>query len=262
MTAVKLWRWTLLFVNDQGDILHIKWFKSLAILTLFLLIFSLSASTYFYFLFINSTQESEELQKLLDSSEYQISELRKEKMTLLKSLLIAKSMNNTSSDHTKNKDLKETGSYSKKTEGKPRDPEKKTGAFENAGIQKTVKIEDLDFSRDSENSSFKLKFKLKNISPIPGPASGYIFMILKTHENNPDKWLVFPDTTKLTRGMPSNIKNGRYFSIKHFKNIIFDIPGNKDLKQIKTATLLVYEQTGKLLLEKNEPFNLSEVKKQ
>jgi hypothetical protein len=54
-------------------------------------------------------------------------------------------------------------------------------------------------------------------------------------------------------GRPSEIKNGRPFSITRFKTIRFKAPYQAGPEPFETATILVYASSGELLLEKRFP---------
>jgi hypothetical protein len=113
-------------------------------------------------------------------------------------------------------------------------------------------IDDFFALIEEDSNTLRVKYKIRNVRQRSKPVSGRTFMILKGEEEDQKNWLVFPEASMIS-GRPSQISNGRSFSITRFKTIRFKAPYQNGDKPFSTATILVYSTAGELLLEKNFP---------
>lgn len=113
-----------------------------------------------------------------------------------------------------------------------------------------LSIEDFQADFDSSRRLVRYSFLLKNKTSKNTPASGYIFLILKSERTEGDRWLADPQTT-LSNGVPQNFKDGDPFFISRHKIIAKDI---KAQHVYDSAAIFVFSDDGNLVLR--EVFNL------
>ena len=113
-------------------------------------------------------------------------------------------------------------------------------------------IDDFFALIEEDSNTLRIKYKIRNVSQSSKPVAGRTFMILKGKEEDQKNWLVLPEAS-MTLGKPSQINNGRSFSITRFKTIRFKAPYRNGDKPFSAATILVYSAAGELLLEKSFP---------
>ena len=100
-----------------------------------------------------------------------------------------------------------------------------------------------------EGSELKVNFRVVNLRELDNPIGGYIHMIAVGKDGySPSAW-TFPNE-KLRDGVPEDFRRGQLFLIQRFK----PIEGNFYLSEYadppSAIKVLVYNQTGTLLLEK------------
>ena len=111
-------------------------------------------------------------------------------------------------------------------------------------------IENFEANFDLSRQLFRYSFLLKNKTSKNAPASGYIFLILKSEGSGAERWLSDPQTN-LSNGVPQNFKYGDPFSITRHKVIAKDI----SIQHVyDSASIFVFSDDGKLVLR--EIFNL------
>jgi len=141
------------------------------------------------------------------------------------------------------------------THAKPSDAGKKEASAD-ATVVNTVtqsyslSIENFEANFDLSRKLFRYSFLLKNKTSKNTPASGYIFLILKSEGLGAERWLADPQTI-LSNGVPQNFKDGDPFSITRHKVIAKDI----SIQHVyDSASIFVFSDDGKLVLKEN--FNL------
>jgi hypothetical protein len=113
-----------------------------------------------------------------------------------------------------------------------------------------LSIENFEANFDLSRKLFRYSFLLKNKTSKNTPASGYIFLILKSEGSGAEHWLADPQTI-LSNGLPQNFKDGDPFSITRHKVIAKDI----SIQHVyDAASIFVFSDDGKLVLKEN--FNL------
>lgn len=113
-----------------------------------------------------------------------------------------------------------------------------------------LSIENFEANFDLSRKLFRYSFLLKNKTSKNTPASGYIFLILKSEGLGAERWLADPQTI-LSNGVPQNFKDGDPFSITRHKVIAKDI----SIQHVyDSASIFVFSDDGKLVLKEN--FNL------
>jgi hypothetical protein len=110
-----------------------------------------------------------------------------------------------------------------------------------------LSIENFRANFDLSRRLFRYSFLLKNNTSKNTPASGYIFLILKSEGSGAEHWLADPQTA-LPNGVPQNFKDGDPFSITRHKVI----EKNISIKHVyDSASIFVFSDDGKLVLKEN-----------
>ena len=113
-----------------------------------------------------------------------------------------------------------------------------------------LSIENFEANFDLSRKLFRYSFLLKNKTSKNAPASGYIFLILKSDGSGAERWLADPQTN-LSNGVPQNFRDGDPFAITRHKVIAKDI----SIQHVyDSASIFVFSDDGKLVLR--EIFNL------
>ena len=110
-----------------------------------------------------------------------------------------------------------------------------------------VDIKDLDIKK--EGSELTVNFRVVNLRELDNPIGGYIHMIAVGKDGySPSAW-TFPNE-ELRDGLPVDFRRGQLFLIQRYKPIEgnFYLPTTADPPS--SVKVLVYNQTGILLLEK------------
>ncbi|MGA3207174.1 MAG: hypothetical protein ABSE05_05070 [Syntrophales bacterium] len=141
------------------------------------------------------------------------------------------------------------------THTKPLDTGKSAASADSAPViavtqSYNLSIENFEANFDLSRKLFRYSFLLKNKTSKNAPASGYIFLILKSDGLGAEDWLADPQTN-LSNGVPQNFKEGDPFSITRHKVIAKDI----SIQHVYGyASIFVFSDDGKLVLK--EIFNL------
>ena len=113
-----------------------------------------------------------------------------------------------------------------------------------------LSIENFEADFDLSRKLFRYSFLLKNKTSKNAPASGYIFLILKSEGLGAERWTADPQTV-LSNGVPQHFKDGDHFSITRHKVIAKNI----SIQRVyDSASIFVFSDNGKLVLK--EDFNL------
>ncbi|MGD1152091.1 MAG: hypothetical protein ABR911_04360 [Syntrophales bacterium] len=157
--------------------------------------------------------------------------------------------------HNRTGSFKENIAANIGTHAKPSDAGKNEASAD-APVVNTVtqsynlSIENFEANFDVSRKLFRYSFLLKNKTSKNTPASGYIFLILKSEGLGAEHWLADPQTI-LSNGVPQNFKDGDPFSITRYKVIAKDI----SIQHVyDSASIFVFSDDGKLVLKEN--FNL------
>lgn len=117
-----------------------------------------------------------------------------------------------------------------------------TGSFEG------ITVEAAEIWPTPDGTSVKFQFSLRNIDPENRKIRGHTFVVLEAEEGSDEPARVSP-WTPLKDGRPSMFKRGQYFGIARFKYVKGRFPDMRDVQRFKTATIYVYSESGKLLVE-------------
>lgn len=111
--------------------------------------------------------------------------------------------------------------------------------------EKKVILRKFNIKRGKKSVLFS--FDILNKSDVK-PLSGYIFVLLKSHNMKPEKWVISP-YSKIDKSLPLNPENGQFFSISRFKPVEIKFPFT-NIFMYKNAEVLVFSSDGKLILKK------------
>ncbi len=107
-----------------------------------------------------------------------------------------------------------------------------------------------------EGARMNVEFKLVNMNPGETAVGGYIHLIAMGNDPNPPPEWTFP-RVQLEQGIPVNFRRGQLFLIQRFKPVqgrFFLAPDSEPPTALK---VLVYDQSGLLILERE--FEVSHV---
>jgi hypothetical protein len=157
--------------------------------------------------------------------------------------------------HNRTGSVKESITANIGTHAKPSDAGKSEAPVDATAVDTVTQsynlsIENFEANFDLSRKLFRYSFLLKNETSKNTPASGYIFLILKSEGLGAEHWLADPQTT-LSDGAPKNFKDGDPFSITRHKVIAKDI----FIQHVyDAAAIFAFSDDGKLVLKEN--FNL------
>jgi hypothetical protein len=251
-------KWTVLFIGAKGKVIPIKGFKAIVIVSALMLFVSLSAAVCSYFFYQREKGKNENLQSELSDKQRQVTSLRDKKDMIMARLVAAESkVTGSVNDHAIKKTSGKTAAGNTSVELKPKQMDTpKSGISETPETRGWIAIDAFRIYYDPESNTWSAQFKLINNRVNFQPISGYAFVILKPDEMNPERWRALP-SIDLIRGKPSPIENGHHFDISRYKILKLETQADTDLKEFVNATVVVYEKTGELLIEKTFALQLS-----
>jgi hypothetical protein len=232
-----------------------------------------SSAACFYYFYLHARQANGELQQSLEGMQRQIVELRREKEILMAQAVVSRTKTEKPPAQSESKPPEKAAEDRQKEIGKKEPPPEAKGARQSGpvltgtdgkaladsptdglpvapGHDSKVSAEELKVFHDADGGLFKAQFVLRNSRPDNHSISGYTAVILKKSDMPPDKWLPLP-SLKLVQGRPGGDKVGQYFSIARFKTVGFSVKSGTDPRQFDSATIYVFDENKKLLLEKN-----------
>lgn len=269
--------WTLLFVGKNGRLISIRNFKGLAIGCISTFIISIIASIILLFFHINNISEKKHLLNSLGTCRQELISLKNEKDLLAVRLVHAESK--TGKIFDKKNEKQKVKSIAKraldKKNSEPVDSKKKVRSGEkqpkknlkpvaaekntSPGKSDKIAIDNFVFLYNPGGNTLKIKFKIKNRGLKSKPVTGYYFVLLKGDKIESANWMSLPNSL-LVSGMPSEIKNGRYFSISNYKTIKFSLKNQNVSEEFNTAVLLIFNKEGNLLFSKEFPVKIKKKK--
>ncbi len=251
-------RWTVLFVDEQGETRTLPRFKGMVTMVVFLLLMLTAWSAVSYYLYRNARNRNDRILAANHRYREQLTTLQNENELLTARVVLLRSRLN---------DGAPTAPGDEETEAVEENIASDTSAEEDSGplpaadaendtdtpgdvTVPVVDVEDLVVSHDALNEAIWVTFILRKTDESEGPVSGRTFVILKGDQMDSSRWLTFPNVD-FSGGKPTRIRNGRYFSISRFNYVKFKAPYNDNPQRFRHATVLVYALDGRLLLEKH-----------
>lgn len=255
---------TLVLVGSQGEVISIKRFRGLAILTTCISIVALVAIIYLFFNTKGLTVENKELKESLSQLQEKFQYLRDENDILMARLVAISPEGGV--DPFETEDSKPEASSDAPTSNASMgqlDIEKMIQSIDKQSENKqftaqTIDVEDLAVVHETDTKTLQIRFNLRNIDPELKPVSGRTVLILKTDDQNQSNWLILPFVPTVA-GEPASTTTGRRFSISRFKTVKFSIAGQTNPQRFKNATVFVFSKTGDRLLEKDFKVDVKKV---
>jgi hypothetical protein len=258
--------WQLLFVDDHGKMVSFPWINKLAVLILATLLGFMVSTLVLLVLYAGHETDRAELKAKLDQSERNVKELRNEMDILLAKLVLTESKiaadpdavpvqeENHGAPPEKTPEKQEVSVKSPEEKAVPEQKETPPPPREK---EPRVVLGVTDFKIGPEAGTadvLKISFVIRNINRAVRTASGYIFIVLKQDENDPNTWFSVP-AVNLLDGHPQQIKEGQFFRISRFKTVKLRIRNQMAHHLLKTASVFVYDDQGDRIFEKNFPIS-------
>jgi hypothetical protein len=130
---------------------------------------------------------------------------------------------------------------------KPAEP-KKNNEPSDSGL--SVAIENFKISNSSGGNRLRIQFKIKNTSPNSQRVAGHAIVVLKGDQLKKSSWMAIPGMP-LVEGKPSGRHRGYAFEINYFRTMRFSTASPMYPDKYKIASVYVFANSGKLLLEQD-----------
>jgi hypothetical protein len=266
-------RWTLLFIGDHGNVITLKWFKSIVLAAGLLFFVAIGAVAVLIFMNKGILDENQGFRKRIENFQNKMETLRHEKEILMARLVLAESKikeNAPKSQHSQaelNTDDQitpesqpaskiETVEVNKKMPSVPEIIPPQPASLESRDTEPvfSVALESFKVSRVSGSANVNAEFRIKNTSPESQKVSGHAVVVLKGDDLPKHKWLVIP-AVDLVGDRPSG-KSGKRFSIQRFRTMRFTSRTPSDSGGFQTAAVYIFLKTGELVLQQDFPVRL------
>lgn len=289
-------RWQILFVDDHGKMVTIKWFKPLSVAVLSALLLSVILCITFFILFQSTKNNNQSYTSTIEKYKNQIEDIQTEKDILMAKLVIAESKLNSMGKEEASQ--KVTPPPTKKVKNKPKPPQKKKNNIPEKVSQKKINQAKLNTNKSNKD---KLKPDTINSEKINKDSTdtnvvddeiingveieNLIFshdpkidllrtkFIIKNISKESDAisgyiFVIFKPDEKINKdwftipsvglvsGKPAFPKRGQYFKINRFKTVHFKASRQKNPALYKKATIFVFNEDNDLLLRKTFPVNI------
>jgi hypothetical protein len=250
----------MLWVDDTGRLVTLRWFRPLGWIALLLLIAAVGTSVFSLLLYRQTDAESRVLQQHINDLQEQISTMRQEREGLSTRLAVAETRIQKLSETKPTVPPPDAPAQQPVSEvpgaesGAETEPVREEAPTVSAPLipSRVVAVEDYSVSRKPGQNILDFNFKLVNVDEKPGPVSGYSFVLLKTDSEESKNWLSLPHAS-LVDGRPTPVEKGRAFSIARFKTVSFSAVIERNVDLFTSTTILVFESEGELLFEKDYP---------
>jgi hypothetical protein len=261
-------RWTLLFIGDHGNVVTLKRFKAIVLVTAIVFFVAIGAVAFLIFMNKGTLEENQEYRKRIGNSQKQIEKLRHEKEILMARLVLAESkvkerlavdrqsqVEKKPADQTPQKSLTaskiETVKDNKKMPVVPEATQPKPVSLESRDTDPvfSAAVENFKISRELDSANLNAEFKIKNTSPGDQKLAGHAVVVLRGNDLPKHKWLVMP-AVGLVGDKPSG-RRGKKFSIQRFRTMNFASRAPNHSDEFRTAVVFVFSKTGELLLEQD-----------
>jgi len=266
-------RWTLLFIGDHGNVITLKWFKSIVLAAGLLFFVAIGAVAVLIFMNKGILDENQRFRNRFENIQNKIETLRHEKEILMARLVLAelKVKENAQKSQPSQAELNtddqitpesqtvskiETVEVNKKMPSVPETTLPQPAALESSDIGPvfSVAVENFKVSRVSGSANLNAEFKIKNTSADSQKISGHAVVVLKGNDLPKHKWLVIP-AVDLVGDKPSG-KRGKRFSIQRFRTMRFTSKTPGDSGEFQTAAVYIFIKTGELVLQQDFPIKL------
>ena len=266
-------RWTLLFIGDHGNVITLKWFKSIVLAAGVLFFVAIGAVAVLIFMNKAMLDENQGFRNRIENFQNKIEMLRHEKEILMARLVLAESKvkENAPKSQPSQAELNtddqitpesqtalkiETVEVNKKMPSVPETTPPQPASLESRDAEPvfSVAVENFKVSRVSGSANVNAEFRIKNTSPESQKVSGHAVVVLKGNDLPKHKWLVIP-AVDLVGERPSG-KRGKRFSIQRFRTMRFTSGTTGDSGEFQTAAVYIFLKTGELVLQQDFPVKL------
>jgi hypothetical protein len=114
-------------------------------------------------------------------------------------------------------------------------------------------VENIALTYDASVQMLKMRYRVKITDHLIEHITGRTIAILKPGAGERINWLTLPEMPLDPAGRPVHWQKGQLFSISHFRDIVFEAKSQRLATAFTRATILVFSETGKLLMEKDVP---------
>ena len=119
-------------------------------------------------------------------------------------------------------------------------------------MPRRVDIKNFETGHDPRQKILRVSFEVTNVSQSGDRVSGHVILIMKKDENNPAGWLVLP-RVNVANGRPDGKNRGKSFTISYYKKMRFKLAKQRNPNSFRLATVYVFSNNGRLMLEKQFP---------
>lgn len=116
-----------------------------------------------------------------------------------------------------------------------------------------LEVENIALTYDASIQMLKMRYRVKITDHLIEHITGRTIAILKPGAGERINWLTLPEMPLDPAGRPVHWQKGQLFSISHFRDIVFEAKSQQLATAFTLATILVFSETGNLLLEKDVP---------
>jgi len=259
-----------MMVSDDGEVRTARPNKGIRNLLLVLLAISLAAAAAFFFLWDRSRAENEQLRKTVAAYQGRLASMGVDKEEM--SALLAVYRPSTEPPAGTPEEIPpepETAPPDRSSPAPAPEPEagEETGpappvgapmaSYDDAApLVSPVGIEDFETTLGELSGALTVAFKVTNIDPDVEKAEGHVILVLRPEADGAiGGGLALPPVT-LIGGRPAGNEKGQAFSITNFKRIRFTAGGETRPERFRTATVFVFNDEGKLLMEEDFPVRI------
>jgi DNA-binding transcriptional MerR regulator len=122
-----------------------------------------------------------------------------------------------------------------------------------------IMVKDFSAIFEAKKKILRLRMQLVNIHPDSKTIRGHVFAVLKSGPESNAQEIVIPKVP-LENGQPTRISKGASFSIAKLKIQYLKTILNSRHNQYNSATILIYSNTGELLLSKDFELTIRDIK--
>ena len=256
--------WQILFVDDHGKMVTVKWLKPFVMGLIVLLMVSLGVSITFLSFYMTGSAKTRAMQSRLKQSEERIKSLRYELDILMARVVLAESkygfpgIKKTKEKAARPPDTASADKMAGKSTSRgdtPQGNSKKSKPLNPPGDVAGVLVKDLTITHEVPDNLLRVNLTVRNKKSDLSTVAGYIFVILKGNEGNQKGWFTIPSAS-LVDGRPDEIKKGQYFKISRYKTISFKVQRQMKPERFKIVSIYVYGPEGNMLFEETRPLTI------
>ncbi len=256
-------QWTLMMVSDDGEVMTARPTEGLRNLLLVLLAISLAAAAAFFVLWNQSRTENAQLRETVVAFQRRLASMGvdKEEMSALLAVYRPSPEETPAEPETAPPGKPSTAPRPEPEAGEETGPAPPVNtpmaSYDDAvPLVSPVGIEDFETTLGELSGALTVEFRITNIDPDVEKAEGHVILVLRPDgDGSIGGGLALPPAT-LIGGRPTGNEKGQAFSITNFKRIRFTAGAETRPERFKTATVFVFNDKGKLLMEEDFPIRI------